>query len=328
MSLLHPEGYHGRRRRPPFFEGWYVKLVDASAEQRWAVIAGILLSDDPDERHAFVQVLDGSSGNASYHRYPPEAFEAARTAFDVRVGPNRFQRGGIVLELDGDRTVRGEVRFGALQPWPVTPLTPGIMGPYAWVPRMECNHAVVSFDHGLDGTLELDGVPTDFGGGRGYLEKDWGAAFPAAYVWMQSNHFDTSRTSFMGSIAVVPWLTGAFPGVVAGLWRDGHLHRFATWTRARTTHLEIDDDHVHWTIEDREASLQLRATRATGGLLHAPARQRMSDRVGETMGAEIAVVLRHRGDAVFEGTGQAAGLEIHGDLERLLALQTGARAET
>lgn len=28
----------------------------------------------------------------------------------------------------------------------------------------------------------------DFSGGRGYIEKDWGQSFPAAWVWLQINY--------------------------------------------------------------------------------------------------------------------------------------------
>ena len=48
----------------------------------------------------------------------------------------------------------------------------------------------------------------------------------------------------------------------------------------------------------------------------------MSDRVGETMRSEIALRLSTLdGTKVFEGTGRNAGLEIHGDLDRLLEMQ-------
>jgi hypothetical protein len=32
--------YHGHGKRPPFFEGWYYKLVSADETQRYAVIPG------------------------------------------------------------------------------------------------------------------------------------------------------------------------------------------------------------------------------------------------------------------------------------------------
>lgn len=324
VDLLHPERYHGHRRRPPFFEGWYFKLVDASATARYAVIPGIFLSDDPAQHHAFVQVLDGTSGQASYHRYPAEDFQAATDRFELHLGPNRFSLSALHLDIDDEqRRVTADVRLGTLTPWPVRPWSPGVMGPYAFIPRMECNHGVLSFDHRLDGHLTIDDAAIDLGGGRGYLEKDWGAAFPAGYVWMQSNHFATVGTSLVASIAIVPWRRSAFPGFLVGLRHDGTLHRFATYTGARTESLRLADDRIDWTIADRHRRLTIRAHRAAAGLLLGPTRERMESRVGETMLAEIEVRLENRRTrTVLEGSGRHAGLEVHGDLERLLALQT------
>lgn len=323
-TLFHPERYHGHRRRPPFFEGWYFKLVDASETHRYAAIPGIFLSDNPNRHHAFVQILDGSTGRATYHRYPAESFQAATDTFDIAIGPNRFSTQHIQLDIsDETRTIQGELRLGPPIPWPVTLTRLGIMGPYGWAPRMECNHGLVSFDHSLDGTLSIDGREVDFGGGRGYTEKDWGKSFPAGYVWMQTNHFDTPGTSFVGSIAIIPWIFSAFPGFIIGLQHEGRLYQFATYTGASTTDLRFTDDTVEWTVADRRKRLQIRAERARGGLLHAPTRHDMSDRVGETMLSRVEVRLTDpREEVLFEGFGRNAGLELHGDLERLLALQT------
>mgnify|MGYP001822280438 CR=1 FL=1 len=46
-SILRPAAYHGHGKKPPFFEGWYYKLVDREGRNRFAIIPGIFLSDDP-----------------------------------------------------------------------------------------------------------------------------------------------------------------------------------------------------------------------------------------------------------------------------------------
>jgi hypothetical protein len=35
MPVFHPGRYHGHRRRQPFFEGRYYKLVDAAEQHRY-----------------------------------------------------------------------------------------------------------------------------------------------------------------------------------------------------------------------------------------------------------------------------------------------------
>jgi hypothetical protein len=318
-TVMHPERYHGQNKRPPFFEGWYFKLIDASEQHKYAVIPGIFLSDDPAKHHAFVQVLDGQTGGSAYYTFPAEQFSAAPDDFDVRLGTNHFRADSITLNLTGgDFPLNGELRFQSGAPWPVTWRAPGIMGWYGWLSFMECYHGVVSFDHRIDGALTLGGRALDFTGGRGYIEKDWGKSFPSAWVWMQTNHFAQPGTCLTASIAVIPFIGRSFPGFIIGLWHEQHLFRFATYTGARTDHLEITDDTVHWVVSDRQHRLEMRAARREGGLLHGPSRTEMHKRVTETLKASVQVRLTDlNGRERFSGTGQHAGLEVQGDLTTL-----------
>ncbi len=317
-GVMHPEGYHGLGVRSSYFEGWYVKLVAADRQARWAVIPGVFL-DPAGDGEAFVQVLDGATGESWYHRYDVAEFSAEPDRFDVRVGPNRFSDRGVVLDLP---SLSGDVRFTTpLDPWPVSWHSPGVMGWYAWVPRMECKHGVVSFGHDLEGQLTHDGVGSSFDGGRGYLEKDWGAAFPAGYVWIQTNHFSDPGTCLTASVALIPWVRSEFRGHIVGLKHSGVLHRFATYTGATTTRLEVDDENVHWQLRSkRGATLELTADRPRGGLLHAPVRTQMHRRVEETLDASVRVrLVDEHGAVLLDDVGRCAGLEVHGDLARLTA---------
>ncbi len=330
-TVLHPDGFHGRSEVGPqahghsFFEGWYVKLVSADMATRLAVIPGVFRSEDGSVRESFVQVLDGSTGATAYHRFEMSEFEAASDRFDVQIAANRFHAGGISVDLPG---LRADVRFGALARWPVTLRAPGAMGWYAWVPTMECYHGVVSMDHELSGDVDLGAGSMDLTGGRGYVEKDWGSAFPSGYVWIQSNHFGQAGVSLMASTAIIPWRRSAFRGDLVGLRvPDGPaagLHRFATYTRARTTRLAVTDDEVDWELVGRRGD-RLVVEASTGGraagLLHAPVRTQMHQRVAETLDGEVHVrLLDPRGRIRYAGIGSAAGMEAHGAIEELLRM--------
>jgi len=329
-AIWRPAVYHGFGQRPPYFEGWYFKLVSTAGDRRLAVIPGIFLHDDPAQAHAFVQVLDGVSGRVAYHRYPVSEFAAARGVFDVRVGPNRFQTARLALDLDGEgQRLRGELSFEGVVGWPVTPLSPGVMGWYGLVPFMETYHGVLSFDHAIHGELVANGETLDFEGGRGYTEKDWGKAFPRGYIWLQSNHFTQPDTCLTASVALIPWLRRSFRGFIVGLWRAGALYRFATYTGARMEALELTDTHVHWALSGVTGPpgargryrLELEAERAEGGLLHAPDRVSMVERVVESLTATVAVrltALDDGGRVAFEDVGRYAGLELGGDLTTIL----------
>jgi hypothetical protein len=171
----------------------------------------------------------------------------------------------------------------------------------------------------LQGALTINGKSMDFSGGRGYIEKDWGKSFPAAWVWFQSNHFKNATACITASVAIIPWIGSAFRGFIAGLWLDGKLYRFATYTGAKVGRLDIADEQVTWEVQDRHYRLCMVANRHEGGLLHGPTRVDMGRRVPETLNASVQVQLRSlSGTLLFEGNGLHAGLEVVGDLPRLL----------
>jgi tocopherol cyclase len=320
--VLKPAGYHGDGRSSRYFEGWYVKMVDPAQQARLAVIPGVFLAPEEDGPHeAFVQVLDGATGRSWYVPYPMSEFTAHPQTFAVQVGPNRFSTGGVVLDLP-EVGLSGRVDFDRpLDPWPVTWRSPGAMGWYAWMPFMECYHGVVSFGHGLSGTLRLQENTVDFTGGKGYIEKDWGQAFPSGYVWMHSNHFADPSVSLMASVAIIPWLRGSFQGLLIGVRHQDRLHRLASYTGAKVQELRIDDEHVWLTVRGRDMTLRIKATRPDGAFLHAPIRTQMHKRVEETLDSRIEVQLLDAGGRVLlDDVGTSAGLEVHGDTDRLIRM--------
>ena len=312
--VLNPAWYHGHGQKRPFFEGWYYKLIDARGQNRYAIIPGVFLSQNP---HAFIQVLNGRNGTATYHQFPLSDFWAAEQAFTVRIGPNQFNLQTISLDLQRpEQSLQGELHFDALTPWPVSVTAPGIMGWYAWVPTLECYHGVLSLDHTIAGSLTIDGERVDFDQGRGYIEKDWGRSFPSAWVWMQTNHFEQPGTSLTASIAIIPWRRTAFRGFIVGFWHQGQLHRFATYTGAQVEKLLVTDETAVWILRNRTHRLSLLAhlgSEEAFGLLKGPDTVEMGKRVAESLTAEVEVQLTHLGQnrVIFSGRGLYAGLEVH-----------------
>ena len=80
---------------------------------------------------------------------------------------------------------------------------------------------------------------------------------------------------------------------------------------------------MRWSLEGPSGVLELAAERVRGGLLHAPIRTRMHERVEETLDATVHVrLIDPSGQVVLDTHGTSAGLEVHGDLDRLLAVGT------
>ena len=69
-----------------------------------------------------------------------------------------------------------------------------------------------------------------------------------------------------------------------------------------------------------DGTLELKAERTRGGLLHAPLHKNMHRRVEETMDSTVEIKLLDKNNVeIVKGTGTAAALEIFGELEKLLA---------
>ena len=60
------------------------------------------------------------------------------------------------------------------------------MGPFHYLPFLECNHAIISLRHHITGSLKVNNQKFQIIG-DGYIEKDWGRSFPQDYLWLQSN---------------------------------------------------------------------------------------------------------------------------------------------
>jgi len=314
-AVFHPARYHGWGRTRRYFEGWYFKVVDRSGSHAYAFIPGIAMNGHGD-RHAFVQVLDGKRLTAGYHTFPVEAFQPASGTFDLTLGGNRFTEEFIRLDLPG---IRGELRFHGTVPWPVRWHSPGIMGPYAFVPRMECYHGILSMDQTVDGILQIDWQRVDFSGGRGYTEKDWGHSFPSAYFWMQCNHFSTPGSSFKASVARIPWLGNAFTGFISGVWHEGKLYRFTTYNGTRLKKSYADLETVELLMENGAYRLEVLARRDHATSLAAPLSGFMDGRISESMTSTIELTLfsKRENRLLLHDTGHHAALEVAGKISQI-----------
>jgi tocopherol cyclase len=318
LKTWRPEIYQGWGKRRTYFEGWYYKIVDVGERNIWAVIPGVAYGQDASSAHAFIQLINGTTTETEYHRFPIEQFRYARNRLEIEIGGNRFTRNSIRLDIAGVMT--GDLRFEGVVRWPVRLLAPGIMGWFAFVPFMETYHGIISLNHQIGGQLTIRGEPKDFSGGLGYIEKDWGRSFPSSWIWMQSNHFDTPETCLTASVARIPWMGRHFPGLIVGLWTGGKLYRFTTYTGARIERVNATDEAVELTIRDRRYRLEIRATRSGTGLLRSPIHGAMEGRDAESISALVTVSLfRKKGDAapIFAGTGRNTGLEVVGDMSEL-----------
>jgi tocopherol cyclase len=316
--LFHPERYQGIGKEKRYFEGWYYKLINASEDKALAVIPGVAM-DEKGNRHGFIQILDGKSNFSEYHKFEFSAFRYKTDRFDIRLDSNHFTSSSIQLNLP---EISGSLTFKNAVIWPDHLLAPGIMGPYTFVPFMECYHGILSLDHNITGKLYYKGKDVDFTGGKGYIEKDWGHSFPSAYFWMQTNHFSKPGISFKASVAKIPWVGSTFTGFIGGVWFNDKLYKFTTYNSSRLRHSFADRDKVELTFENRKYRLKVRAKRDRATELASPIAGLMDGRISESMTSEIHICLTDKktSEVIFEDTGRNAGLEVAGNISEIFTV--------
>lgn len=319
LKIWNPSWFQGNRRQKNYFEGWYIKMATADLAHSWAFIPGMSLS--PNDDHAFVQAINGKTGQTWYFRYPLEAFSYSKKGFAARIANSYFSASEVILDLHSDAGhFEGKLLFSGHSAYRAGLRRPGIMGWYRYLPFMECYHGVVSLDHAVEGRLNASGQEVVFDGGRGYIEKDWGSAMPQAWIWMQTNHFaQQPGTSFMLSVArIPPVFNKSFTGFLGYVLHKGRRHDFATYTGARMEAMEHEKDRVRIRIAAKDFRLEITGIKGADGALKAPTTEGMQRMIHESIDASIHIRLSdRRGRLLFEGTGNPAGLELVGDTEKM-----------
>lgn len=319
-KIFNPEIFQGKYKSNNYFEGWYYKLIDKSMNTVFAIIPGISYGQTQNDSHAFIQVIDGVNCSVNYFKYDISQFKFSQDNFEITIGDNIFNKNHIKLNLnDNNIVISGTLYFNNIVSFPKSLFNPGIMGPFSFIPFMECYHGIVNIHHDINGMLYVNDKSLDFTNGYGYIEKDWGHSFPNSWIWMQSNHFDKQEISLMFSIANIPWLGKHFIGFISFLRIKDKIYKFATYTNARIKKLHNENNNIDILIEDNNYSLRIVATQSNGGILKAPKNGLMNRDIIESITSTVNVKLYSKNDdLIFEGIGNNTGLEIAGDITQFI----------
>ena len=224
-----------------FFCGWYYKCQ--SGDETLAVIPALHRSGGAASYS--IQLL---TGDGQWNVPFSEGFVETRGSRpQAHIGGCRFLPGGMALDL----YTEGLSAEGAVHFHHFSPLRSDIMGPFRFVPGMECRHTVFSLRHRVDGELTVNGRCYRFDDGDGYLEGDRGRSFPRRYAWTQCCF---PEGSLMLSVADVPLGPLTFTGAIAAVLWQGTEYRLATYLGAavrRVREGEIVLRQGEWTLTAR-----------------------------------------------------------------------------
>jgi tocopherol cyclase len=308
--IYNPEVFQGNLKKKNYFEGWYFKHVSNDLNNVYSFIPGISLTDH--NRHAFIQVINGITGKSDYITYPIDEFSWDKDNICVKVGSSVFTEKSIDLKISGENlTVTGHLDYSNIVKYPKSLFSPGIMGWYSFIPFMECKHGIVSVNHKINGKISVNNHIIDFDEGQGYIEKDWGASFPEAWIWIQANNFSNHNTSFNFSIAKIPWLGNFFIGFIAFLYFDKRFFLFSTYNKAKITQIKHNAESIEIVLKNKNSVLKISAIKSTFGELIAPVSGDMSRRIKESIDSKVEVELFDKdGVLLYTDVSSRAGLEI------------------
>lgn len=201
-----------------YFYGWYLKCQ--SDTQTLAVIPAI--HGAGRESTCSIQFI--TDDNVYMVTFSGTNFY--RKGDYILIGKNKFGKKGMYLELcEPDLQVKGKIKFGMLRP-----IKYDIMGPFSYIPFMQCRHSIWSMRHLVKGKIYINGQKFDFNKGLGYWEGDRGISFPKEYAWTQCIF---SNGSLMLSVADIPLAGTHFTGIIGVVLWKGKEYRVATYLGAK-----------------------------------------------------------------------------------------------
>ncbi|HHT97199.1 MAG TPA: hypothetical protein GXZ90_04810 [Clostridiales bacterium] len=310
-KMFNHELFQGKNKKRNYFEGWYFKIINKNKTNAFAIIPGVSYDNNKKDNHAFIQVLD-INNNVYYFRFDISDFKFNKKKFEVKIGDNYFSKNKVHLNLRNNKiTISGSLRFNNIVELPKSFYIPGIMGPFSYIPFMECYHAIVNIHHEIDGFIKVNEEKIFFNDGYGYIEKDWGKSFPKSWIWLQSNHFKNNDVSVMFSVADIPFMGRTFKGFISFIRIKEIVYIFATYTNAKLQIYNINTETPKILLIDKKYKLEIDINKISGGILKAPDKGLMKRNIKESLNAIIQVKLSdHTGFTIFEGSGTNTGLEI------------------
>lgn len=184
------------------------------------------------------------------------------------------------------------------------------MGPFSYIPFMQCNHTILSMKNTVIGEILINNKKILFFNGEGYIEKDFGTSFPKYYIWAQANNFKNNNVSFMISIANIPFKLLEFRGLICSLIIDNKEYRFATYNNSKILKYEVNDDSIDIIIKKGKYLLSIKSTSTNSFELIAPVKGKMEKGIFESINSTINVILKKNNKDIFNDTSTNCGLEI------------------
>lgn len=285
--------FHGTNKKRSYFEGWYFRNQNDTEVISFIPAFHI---DEKGRKSVSIQVINNT--DSDYVMYPTDDFAISSNKLGIRIGNNIFTEKGIILNLKTERMeVKGKLYYDKF-----TSLRYDIMGPFKYVPYMQCRHSVHSLAHNIKGKLTVNGREIYFKHGLGYVEGDRGTEFPNDYLWTQCSWRTEGNHAVMISVANIPMGTTSFTGCIGVVYYGGREYRLATYLGVKIkkyTHREL------W-VQQGRYDLQLSLIDENPQDLLAPVKGTMKRTVYESIDCRIHYRFMIHNQVIFDFIGRGS----------------------
>lgn len=308
--IKNPELFQGEKyldTNKEYFEGWYFK--NTNNKEGISFIPGINI--DGQNKKAFIQVI--TNDTSYFVNYNINDFKFNHNPFGINIGNNTFSRDYINIDIrdySQKLKIKGNIKYSNNKNIKTNTFKPNIMGPFSYIPYMECNHAILSMKNSISGYIDINDKKINFDNNNGYIEKDWGYSFPKSYIWCQGNYFQKSNASFMLSIADIPLKFINFRGIICALIMENQEFNFTTYNNTKIIQYDVTNNYLDITLKKANYYLNVKSIYNEGLKLSAPVKGSMKKDIFESICSDITLTLKKDNDIIFSDTSLNCGLEV------------------
>jgi len=308
--IKNPEVFQGEKnlkRKKNYFEGWYFK--NTNKNYGISFIPGININNN--NKNDFIQII--TTDSSYFIDYDINDFEFSYEPFYIKIGNNYFSKDGIIIDINDKKhslIIKGNIKYSNNKNININLFNPNIMGPFSYIPFMECNHAILSMKSIANGFININNKEIIFNNDTSYIEKDWGISFPKSYIWCQGNDFKNKNISFMLSIADIPFKIFNFRGFICSLIINDKEYRFTTYNNAKIVKYDIYDDKLDIVIKKGKYYLSVKSNCGSGFKLISPVKGKMNKDIIESISSKLKITLKKDNKIIFSGISKNCGLEI------------------
>lgn len=306
-ELFQGEKYLNKTKNKNYFEGWYFK--NTNNNEAISFIPGISINET--ERKTFIQVI--TNRFSCFINYDISEFKYNYKPFYIKIGNNYFSKEKLHIDINDKELklkIHGNLKYSNSKNITTNILNPNIMGPFSYIPFMQCNHAILSMKNTINGEIIINDNHLIFNDGVGYIEKDYGVSFPKYYLWSQGNNFKNSNASFMLSIADIPFKLFNFRGLICTLIVNNKEYKFTTYNKTKIIKYEVDNENINILLKKGKYLLNIKSKVNSSLGLIAPIKGNMEKEIFESINSIVQVTLKHKDKIIFDDLSTNAGIEV------------------